>query len=131
MRVIILGLIAIAIMAGLYLAGGSNNHTSASKSIAFADVQANVAKGARLYDVRTAEEYKAGHFSGSVNWPLQTMQAGTLPDVDKTAQIYLYCHSGNRASQAAVILKNAGYTNVTNLGGLAAVETIGGKLTTN
>jgi rhodanese-related sulfurtransferase len=40
----------------------------------------------------------------------------------------VYCRSGNRSSQAATMLKAAGFTNVTDLGGLSAVEKIDGKL---
>ena len=58
------------------------------------------------------------------------MQAGKLPDVAKDTKIYVYCHSGNRSGQATTILKNAGYTNVIDLHGLADVQTIGGKIIT-
>ena len=96
----------------------------------FAAISSSVQNGAQLYDVRTAEEYKAGHFPGALNWPLQDMQAGKLPAVRKDTQIYVYCHSGNRSSQATALLKSKGYTKVTDLGGLVDVQKLGGKLTT-
>ena len=90
-----------------------------------------VASGAKLYDVRTADEFASGHFAKAENWSLQDMQAGKMPTVAKDTKIYVYCHSGNRSSQSAALLQQAGYTNVTDLHGVANVESLGGKLVTN
>lgn len=98
--------------------------------LTFSAVQSQVDNGAKLYDVRTADEYKSGHFADATNFDLAKMQAGTLPDVAKDTTIYVYCRSGNRSAQATTLLKNAGYTYVTNLGGLSDVEAMGGTLTT-
>ncbi len=131
MKRTIIWIVAIAaILGGLVWLGASKNNSSSAPSLTFAIVQQNVTNGAKLYDVRTPDEYKTGHFSSATNWSLLDMQAGKLPDVAKDARIYVYCHSGNRAGQAAVILKTAGYTNVTDLHGLTDVEAIGGKLVT-
>ena len=97
-------------------------------SLTFHEVTKNVQRGAKLYDVRTADEYKAGHFAGAANWSLQDMQAGKLPDVSKNTKIYVYCRSGNRSAHAIALLKDAGYTNVTDLRGLTDMQAIGGEL---
>lgn len=136
MKKIIIGVIvAIAIVGGLIWLGQTNEqstaNTTATNSVTFADVTQSVTNGAKLYDVRTAEEYDAGHFAGATNFPLQDLQNGTFPDVAKDTKIYVYCHSGNRSGQATVLLQNAGYTNVTDLHGLTDVEQIGGTLVTN
>ncbi len=81
-----------------------------------------------LYDVRTADEFASGHFAQAINFPLQTMQSGTLPDVAKNTKIYVYCRSGNRSGQATDLLIKAGYSNITDLKGLTDVEAIGGTL---
>lgn len=120
----------IVVCGGLIWFSGRGQKASAP-SLTFAAVQAGVTNGAKLYDVRTADEYKTGHFPGATNWSLQDMQAGKLPDVAKSTKIYVYCHSGNRSSQATTALQNAGYTNVTDLHGLTAVEAIGGALMIN
>ena len=130
MKKIILIAAVVVVCGGLIWLSGRNQKASAP-SLTFATVQADVTNGAKLYDVRTADEYKAGHFAGATNWSLQDMQANKLPDVAKDARIFVYCHSGNRSGQATTILKNAGYANVTDLHGLSAVEAIGGKLVTN
>lgn len=102
-----------------------------STKLAFATIKNDIKNGAALYDVRTTEEYGESHFEGAVNWPLQDMEAGTLPEVAKSTKIYLYCRSGNRSAQATKILKKAGFTAVTDLGGISDVRTIGGQLITH
>ena len=99
-------------------------------SMTFAAVTQDVKNGAKLYDVRTADEYKAEHFTGAINGSLQDMQAGKLPDIAKDTKVYVYCRSGNRSGQATTILKNAGYINITDLRGLQDVQAMGGKLIT-
>lgn len=104
----------------------SNKTTTAS--LTFKTVQADVAKGGQLIDVRTPAEFANGHIKGAINLSLQAMQQRSLPTVAKTQPVYVYCHSGNRSSQATVILKAAGY-HVIDLGAIAHVESIGGTLT--
>ena len=88
-----------------------------------------IKSGAHLLDVRTKEEFDEGHFVRAELFPLQDIEAGKLPDISKDSKIYLYCRSGNRSSQAKALLEKAGYTDVTDLGGLAGVQRIGGNLT--
>lgn len=128
---IIWSVIIATVLGGLIWLGKSNNSSSVAPALTFAKVQQDVANDAKIYDVRTADEYTAGHFAKALYWSLQDMQAGMLPDVAKDTKIFVYCRSGNRSSQATALLKSAGYTNVTDLHGLADVEAIGGKLLTN
>lgn len=71
-----------------------------------------------VLDVRTPEEFASGHAEIAKNLPLQDIESGTLPEVDKNQKIYLYCRSGNRSAQAVSLLKEAGFTNIEDLGGL-------------
>ena len=105
----------------------SQSNTEGAK-LDFTTVQAEVDSGAKLYDVRTKEEYASGHFKNAINWDVQDIQDGKLPDISKDTKIYVYCRSGNRSSQAAALLKDAGYVNVIDLGGLTDVQAIGGTL---
>ena len=78
-------------------------------------------------DVRSVEEYSADHIEGDANVPLAALDAQTLADkYGKDAELMLYCRSGNRAGQAQEILKSAGFTRVTNAGGIADVRTLRG-----
>ena len=94
----------------------------------FAVIQSKIKDGAQLLDVRTAEEFDSGHFAGAINLDVEDMIAGKLPDAAKDTQLYVYCRSGNRSAQAVSLLKQAGFTKITDLGGLTDVEGMGGKL---
>jgi rhodanese-related sulfurtransferase len=98
-------------------------------TLKFSDIENDVKNGAKLYDVRTPEEFAAGHFTSAENWPLQDLMDGKLPDVSKDTKIYVHCRSGVRSAQAAQILGDNGFTNVVDLHGLADIEQIGGELT--
>ena len=77
--------------------------------------------GAILLDVRTPQEYREGHIPGSKNVPLQSMES-VKQAAAKDAPVFVYCYSGSRSSQAAGILKQMGYTNVKNIGGIASYK---------
>ena len=76
--------------------------------------------GAVLLDVRTPEEYRNGHIPGSKNVSLQTIDRVDSVAQNKDTALYVYCQSGARSRQAAGMLKQMGYTNVNNIGGIAA-----------
>ena len=74
-------------------------------------------QGSMLVDVRSAKEYDEGHIAGSVNVPLQELQAMTR-QVDRNTPLFLYCLSGGRSKKAALALETAGYVDVTTIGGI-------------
>ena len=77
-------------------------------------------EGTILLDVRTPQEYRDGFIPGSKNVPLQTIDKVDSVVENKDTVLYIYCHSGARSRQAASILQHMGYTNVNNIGGIAA-----------
>ena len=76
--------------------------------------------GAVLLDVRTPGEYRGGHIPGSKNIPLQAIDKVASVVENKDTALYVYCQSGARSRQAAGLLRQMGYTNVNNIGGIAA-----------
>ena len=76
--------------------------------------------GAVLLDVRTPQEYREGHIPGSKNVPLQTIDKISSVADNKNIPLFVYCYSGARSRQAASMLQHMGYTNVQNIGGIAA-----------
>ena len=76
--------------------------------------------GAVLLDVRTSEEYRGGHIPGSKNVPLQVIDKVASVAENKDTALYVYCYSGARSRQAVGMLQRMGYTNVNNIGGIAA-----------
>ena len=71
--------------------------------------------GAVLLDVRTPEEFAAGHVPEAVNAPLDALER---IDYQQDTPLFVYCHSGARSSQAVAVLRRMGYRNVTNIGGI-------------
>ena len=91
------------------------------RKISAADAQARMDSGDEIIilDVRTEEEYDAGHITDAILVPNETIideQPELLPDLD--AEILVYCRSGNRSAQAAKKLIAIGYTNVVDFGGI-------------
>ena len=77
-------------------------------------------EGAVLLDVRTPQEYREGHIPGSKNLPLQTIDKVDSIVENKDTALVVYCYSGARSRQAMAMLQHMGYTNVQNIGGIAA-----------
>lgn len=81
-------------------------------------VKEKLAAGARVIDVRTPAEFNDGAYPGAVNIPLATLAARLQELEPKDKPIVLYCASGARSGQAARLLKQAGFTDAVNAGGL-------------
>lgn len=77
-------------------------------------------KGAVLLDVRTKEEYREFHIPGSLNLPLDRLHtiSGSIPE--QTTPIFVCCLSGGRSARAAAYLKQSGYSQVQDIGGISA-----------
>ena len=71
-----------------------------------------------ILDVRTRDEYSAGHIDTAVNLPHDELERrlGEIPG-SKSGEIVVYCRSGKRAKVAEDILINKGYTNIKDLTG--------------
>lgn len=68
-----------------------------------------------VIDVRSPQEFAAGHVSGAVNLPLNEFaQKIAALAADKDAPIILYCASGARSGMAVNFLQQSGYTAVSN-----------------
>lgn len=82
-----------------------------------------------VIDVRTKEEYDAGHIKDALNFDyynddFEEKIEEALKDKDKP--YIVYCRSGMRSLYSAEILEELGYTNVTNMkGGFLAWQSAG------
>lgn len=76
-------------------------------------------KGDVLIDIRTPQEFSAGHLENAVNidffdeYFLQNFEN----QVDKEKVCYIYCKSGGRAAKAMQLLENYGFTKIIHLEG--------------
>ena len=83
-----------------------------------------------ILDVRTPEEYAAGHIPGAINVPNESIGTEKIPTLPvKDRLILVYCRSGRRSKEAAEKLVFLGYTNVVEFGGILdwTGETVSGE----
>ena len=82
--------------------------------------------GKRLFvDVRTPEEFQAGHLPGAINLPVGDLeQRWTELKPYARRQVVLYCRSGHRAGLALDALKQHGMTNAVNGGGFESLRAL-------
>ena len=64
-----------------------------------------------VLDVRTPEEYKAGHAVGAINVPLATIESESTT-LDKNKHYVTYCSQGIRSLLAKKKMEKLGFTNV-------------------
>lgn len=96
---------------GAAAAAPSGAHVDGSKA------KKLVAGGARLIDVRGADEFGVKHIEGAENDPVETIDDADLGS--KETPLVLYCSSGARSARAAATLRSKGYKNVYELGAMS------------
>ena len=85
---------------------------------AILSMQVDLAEAPLILDVRSANEFAAGHIPLALNIPHDELQdrLSELPiDLDQT--IVVHCHAGPRAQRAEAFLVESGYTDVRDLDG--------------
>lgn len=71
-----------------------------------------------ILDVRTPEEFAEGHIEGAVMIDFYRDDfADQLAELDPDVPYLLYCRSGNRSGQTAVLLEDLGFTDVADVDG--------------
>ena len=79
-----------------------------------------------LLDVRTLNEFETSHLRGALHLPLDELRF-RLDELPRDRAIVLYCRSGYRAHLALRILKENGFSRVTNVtGGFLSLIAAGG-----
>ena len=90
------------------------------QNITAEQVKERLAKGEKLNLVDVREPFEHDEFNiGGTLYPLgkvQTMDVEALEDL-KDQEVILYCRSGNRSGQAAMILDMLGFKDTKNLVG--------------
>ena len=74
-----------------------------------------------VIDVRTPDEYAAGHIPGSLLIPFDEIKVKSdqLPQ-NKNTEIVVYCRSGRRSAIAADTLISLGYAKIYDLGAVSS-----------
>ena len=86
--------------------------------MAASNVKEMIKAGAKIIDVRGPDEFADESYPGAVNIPLHILPAKVAELGPRDGPIVLYCASGARSAQAARFLKQEGFSNVVNAGGL-------------
>lgn len=82
-------------------------------------VEAIPGNGTVLIDVRTPGEHRGGTLAGAINVPLSQLEAWISTAIpDRARPIQLFCASGSRSEGACRLLRQLGYLDVHNAGGL-------------
>lgn len=127
-----LAIIALAVM-GLSLAAcGNSGSTAKTETTAAAEAKAEVKEikgdaikkivedkkekeNYMIVDVRSPEEYAAGHINFAINMPIDTFKDNLSRIEDwKDKNVIVYCNSGKKSGEAADILVSDGFTKVYN-----------------
>ena len=107
--------------------------TVQSTVIAPDDFEAKALKaGVQLIDVRTPDEYKAGHIANAKNINFYDADFKAQMDkLDKSKVIAVYCGVGGRSGKASTILTQLGFKTIYDLqGGMSAWKAKGKKVST-
>ena len=71
-----------------------------------------------LLDVRTPQEFAEGHLPGAINIDYKNEGfSAALDKLDKTKQYEVYCRSGHRSGESAVMMTKKGFKKVYDLEG--------------
>ena len=80
----------------------------------FAEVVAS--PGVTIIDVRTPEEFAAGHIEGAINYPVELPEFGDqIATLDPAGTYAVYCRSGNRSQPAVAAMAQAGIPGIYEL----------------
>ena len=84
--------------------------------------KAYIADGTVTIDVRTADEFAAGHLYHAINidWQKNGFMDEITKNFNKTITLAVYCRSGKRSAAAAQALSDAGYKVLNMTGGYTA-----------
>ena len=78
-----------------------------------------VQSDAIIIDVRTPEEFAAGHLEGAMLIDIKDASFDSkIAALDPDAAYIVYCRSGNRSAQAVERMRGAGIDDITDLGSL-------------
>src|SRR5690606_27076128 len=79
--------------------------------VGLGDARQQVEGGATWVDVRTQDEFEAGHVMGAFHLPLSLLRLKSRL-MDPAKAYVLYCNSGRRSAIAEHLLKTAGFAQV-------------------
>ena len=121
MKRIIIAVSLALMLISLLVGCNGGDHTNTYEQITPAEAKAlmDSGEGYVILDVRTPEEFAAGHIAGAIlipDYEIREKAESILTDKDQL--ILVYCRSGRRSKNAANELATLGYTNIKEFGGI-------------
>jgi rhodanese-related sulfurtransferase len=137
-RLLALSLGAVLTIGGL-TACGADDGAAAAPAATVTDVDpagfAELATDAdaTVLDVRTAQEFAAGHLPGAINIDSSAPDfADAVAELPKDGTYLVYCQTSNRSGVATDRMTDLGFTDVYDLqGGIVAWASAGGQVVTD
>lgn len=118
-------LIAVLVSIGALTTGCSSSGATSQSAADFATTVAT--PGVVTLDVRTPQEFAAGHIPGAINIDVEGPQFDAqIATLDESTTYAVYCQSGRRSGIATARMAEAGFTSLVNLDG--GVQTWTGEL---
>ena len=123
--------LAVAAIASVGLLAGcssSNESTKKVDPVEFSEVIAQ--PGVIILDVRTPEEFNAGHIANAININMADSNfSSEVSKLDKNATVAVYCRSANRSAVATKEMAELGFTDMYDMqGGIIDWEAAGGPV---
>lgn len=124
---LILALVSIFAV-GACSSGDTGTATEAVRVVAAADA-VDVLDERTVIDVRTPEEFAAGHVAGAININVEAADfREQIAALDAEDAYLVYCRSGRRSALAADQMAEAGFTDIIDAGGLEALAEAGAPI---
>jgi len=122
----------LVVCSAIALSGCSGSTGSSASSSAHTASAGAKASGPVIIDLRSAEEFKKGHLEGAVNYDFSSGDfSSQISSLDHSSQYQLY-GSADQPKMASAVMRNAGFSSITELGTLdAAKKTTGAKVVTD
>jgi phage shock protein E len=82
-----------------------------------------------VIDVRTAQEFAAGHIAGARNMDVEGPDFDSqIASLDEGGAYLVYCRSGRRSAMAADLMAEAGFTDIVDGGAMQSLVDAGAPL---
>jgi rhodanese-related sulfurtransferase len=123
--------LAVAAIASVGLLAGCSTSNEATKKVDPVEFSEVIAEpGVIILDVRTPEEFNAGHIENAININVADSNfSSEVSKLDKNATVAVYCRSANRSAVATKEMAELGFTDMYDMqGGIIDWEAAGGPV---
>ena len=103
----------------LLIFSSCDNSVDKFEILEYMEFKNQIVNNVQLVDVRTSEEFNAGHIEGAINIDFKNDEVfyQSFQRLDKKNPVYVYCRSGNRSKKSADKLLEMGFSRVYDLKG--------------